>query len=191
MKCLVCLLEGPSERELLKNLLPRLLGDKVEVHYIVFEGKQDLEKQLERRIKYWQKPKSHFLVIRDQDSGNCLLIKKNLQAKIDQTGKQSTTTVRIACHELESFYLGDLVAVEKGLSLSGLAKKQEKSKYRAPDNLGNPAEELLKLTKNNYQKISGSRAIGPHLKIDGTNRSHSFNVLLAGIKKTMGQISVS
>ena len=154
MKCLVCLLEGPSERELLKNLLPRFLSDEIEVHYIVFEGKQDLEKQLERRIKYWQRPQSHFLVMRDQDSGDCLLIKTNLQAKVSRTGKQSTTIVRIACHELESFYLGDLAAVEMGLSVSGLASKQEKSKYRTPDNLGNPAEELSKLTKNRYQKVS-------------------------------------
>ena len=181
MKCLVCLLEGPSERELLKNLLPRFLSDEIEVHYIVFEGKQDLEKQLERRIKFWQRPQSHFLVMRDQDSDDCRLIKTSLQAKVNRTGKQSTSIVRIACHELESFYLGDLAAVEMGLSVSGLANKQEKSKYRTPDNLGNPVEELSKLTKNRYQKISGSRAIGPHLKIDGTNRSHSFNVLLAGI----------
>lgn len=186
MKCLVCLLEGSSEREMLKNLLPRLINDEIEVHYIVFEGKQDLEKQLERKIKYWQKPQSHFLVMRDQDAGNCLSIKTNLQAKVNRTGKQLAAIVRIACHELESFYLGDLAAVEIGLSVFGLAKKQEKSKYRTPDGLGNPSEELHRLTRNKYQKISGSRAIGPHLKIDGTNRSHSFNVLLAGIRKTMG-----
>ena len=137
-------------------------------------------------MKFWQRPYSHFLVMRDQDAGDCVSIKTNLQVQINRTKKQSTSIVRIACHELESFYLGDLAAVETGLLLSGLALKQEKSKYRTPDNLGNPSEELRKITNKNYQKVSGSRAIGPHLKIDGTNRSHSFNVLLDGIRKTMG-----
>ncbi len=43
--------------------------------------------------------------------------------------------------------------------------------------------ELEKLTARKYQKISGSRAIAPHLKIDGSNKSKSFNELLKGIKK--------
>ena len=187
MRSLVCLLEGPSEKEMLEHLILRLLEDEFEVYYIVFEGKQDLEKRLEQKIKFWQKPHSSFLIMRDQDAGDCLSIKANLQTIIKRTGKQSVSFVRIACHELESFYLGDLAAVELGLSISGLAGKQGNRKYRTPDRLGNPAEELCKLTGNRYQKVSGSRTIGPHLKIDGTNKSHSFNVLLAGIRKTMGQ----
>ena len=35
-----------------------------------------------------------------------------------------------------------------------------------PDNLANAAEELAKLTGHRYQKVGGSRAIGPHLDID-------------------------
>ncbi|WP_141698876.1 hypothetical protein [Candidatus Marithrix sp. Canyon 246] len=58
-----------------------------------------------------------------------------------------------------------------------------KQDFREPDKLSNPSEELYKLTKKKYQKVAGSRAIAPHLKIDGTNKSHSFNILLQGIKK--------
>jgi len=41
---------------------------------------------------------------------------------------------------------------------------------------------LEKLTGNAYQKVSGSRAIGPHLDLDA-NTSRSFNVLVAGIRR--------
>ena len=90
--------------------------------------------------------------------------------------------VRIACHELESWYLADLVAVDRGLELNGLAAKQNKRKYRVPDDLANAAEELAKMTGQSYQKVGGSRAIGPHLEIANT-RSHSFAVFVAGLKR--------
>lgn len=183
MKYLVCLLEEPSAREMLKEILPRILPDEIDVKYIVFEGKQDLEKQLERRLKNWQQPDSIFLIMRDQDSGDCVAIKQNLLKKVTASGKKDTTVIRVACHELESFYLGDLAAVEAGLGISGLKAKQNKKKYRVPDALSNAAEELFKLSGKRYQKIAGSRAIAPYLKTDGSNLSHSFNVLLDGIKK--------
>ncbi len=186
MKCLLCLLEEPSAREMLKGVLPRILPNDVYVQYIVFEGKQDLEKQVQRRLRFWQHPESLFLVMRDQDSGDCMSIKQNLLGKIKETGRQATTIVRIACHELESFYLGDLKAVEEGLGIHGLAKNQAKRKYTTVDSLANAAEELIKLTRKQYQKVAGSRAIAPYLKIDGSNHSHSFNVLLDGIRKLTG-----
>ena len=183
MRYLVCLLEEPSAREMLKGVLPRILPDDVSVQYVVFEGKQDLEKQVHRRLRLWKYPNSLFLVMRDQDSGDCKVIKDNLLNKIVESGRQDCTIVRIACHELESFYLGDLSSVEKGLAIRGLGKNQTKRKYTTTDALANAAEELIKITRKRYQKVSGSRAIGPHLKIDGSSCSHSFNVLLDGVLK--------
>jgi hypothetical protein len=117
--------------------------------------------------------------MRDQDSGDCRAIKQKLLEKC-RAANIPDTIVRIACHELESFYLGDLRAVETGLGLNGLSKLQEKRKYRAPDKLPNPAQELISLTKRFYQKVSGSRAIGPHLDLK-CNFSLSFNVLVRTI----------
>jgi hypothetical protein len=91
--------------------------------------------------------------------------------------------VRIACHELENFFLGDLAAVEKGLKLKRLSEKQNNRRYREPDRLANAPDELRRLTRNEYSKISGSRRIAPFLRIDGSNRSTSFNNLVRGIKK--------
>lgn len=183
---LVCLLEEKSAEEMLKVILPKVLPEDVHVRTFAFEGKQDLEKKLKRRIQHWQEPDSFFLVMRDQDSGNCLDVKKRLKTIIAETGKAEQTLVRIACHELESFYLGDLRAVESGLAINNLSRRQQENKFRTPDTLANAAEELIKLTGKKYQKISGSRSIAPFMTLDNSNRSTSFNTLVRGIKTLLG-----
>ena len=125
MSTLVCLLEERSAEMMLRGILPHLIPEDCEAVYIPFEGKQDLEKQLVRRIRLWRKPDSWFLVLRDQDAGDCIAVKQNLQELVRKTGKEDRTLIRIACHALESFYLGDLRAVEEGLGLSGLTHRQE------------------------------------------------------------------
>lgn len=184
MMTLVFFLEEPSAKEMLKGILPLILPDHVVPRFVVFEGKQDLEKQLVRKLRLWRTPNSRFIVLRDQDSGDCRLIKRNLSDKCSEA-KKPDTIVRIACHELESFYLGDLRAVDKGLQIGSLSKLQNKRKYREPDNLANPAQELMDLTKKRYQKMSGSRAISKHLNLEN-NLSHSFNVLVKAIRSISG-----
>ncbi len=179
MTCFVCFLEERSAEEMLNILLPKLFPENVEFKFVSFEGKQDLEKQIEKKLRGWNRPNSVFLIMRDQDLGDCLSIKENLLSKIPND-KRNQTIVRIACRELESFYLGDLKAVEQGLSLKNIAKKQKKSKFRSPDTL-NASEEIKILTKGEYQKIAGSRAIAPYLDLEN-NHSHSFGILLCGIR---------
>lgn len=176
---LVFLLEEPSAEAMLKGLLPRILPDTVERIYTVFEGKQDMEKRLGRILRGWQKTNCVFVVMRDQDSAQCQIVKSKLLEMCRAANRQNIL-VRIACRELESFYLGDLDAVEKGMGVRGLAKKQDSKKYRMPDRLQSPSKELEILTKGKYQKVSGSRTLGPLLKLEG-NRSRSFNALLSGI----------
>lgn len=186
MSTLVFLLEEPSAKAMLEGVLPRLLPREIKVQFIVFEGKQDLHRQLVKRMRGWQKPLTRFIVLRDQDSGDCRAIRSELRALCDQAGRPDAL-VRIACRELESFYLGDLRAVEAGLSLPGLSGQQGKRKFRTPDTLANAAEELKKLTAGRYQKLAGSRVIGPHLDLRGNNRSHSFNTLLAGLRRLVDE----
>ncbi|MCC5847660.1 MAG: DUF4276 family protein [Verrucomicrobia bacterium] len=183
MRTLVCCLEEPSAWELLQVVLPKLLPEDVFLQPMVFEGKQDLEKRLHHRIRHWQKPHSLFLVMRDQDAEECEIVKQRLVEKIEKTDKQPATIIRIACRELEAFYLGDLKAVEQGLKVKGLSRKQQSKKYRQPDSTQSPKQELRQLTNNRYQPISGSRAISPHLDLTGVNRSHSFGVLIEGIRR--------
>ena len=71
------------------------------------------------------------------------------------------------------------------MGVKNLAKLQQKAKYRDPDQLQNPAKILKKLVPN-YQKVSGSRSIGPHLNIQ-QNTSKSFQALIAGIQRLLSE----
>lgn len=188
MSTLVFLLEEESAKNMLIPVVKRLVPEEIPVQYITFNGKQDLERQLVKKIRFWCDPGSRFIILRDKDSGDCGVIKQRLLALAQESDKADVCLVRIACHELESFFLGDLAAVAQGLRMPAVAAMQDKQKFRAPDALANAAEELKKLTKGKYSKLAGSRAIGPHLKLDGSNRSHSFGVLLEAIRRQADQI---
>lgn len=178
---LVFLLEEKSAKEMLKGLLPRLLLPDIDVRYVVFEGKQDLKRQMKRRLRGWQTPDTVFIVMCDQDSSNCLDLKAELVEKCPEA-QRGDLIVRIVCRELESWYFGDLAAVEDALDMTDLVKKyQNKRKYRNPDGIGSPANELQKITNNAYQKISGSRKIGAKLS-PAANTSKSFQVFIDSIQ---------
>lgn len=186
-KHIVFFLEERSAKALLDTLLPRLLPpDAFSFHCIPFDGKSALQRRMPRKLCAWQKQDT-FVVLHDQDSGNCNTLKTKLTGLCAEAGKPDTL-VRIACRELESWYLADLCAVEKGLEVKGLARHQDSSKYRDPDRQPNPAKTLQQLTSNKYQKVAGSRAIGPHLDLNNT-RSASFRNFITGVRRIAGLLS--
>jgi len=188
MKELIFLLEERSAKAMLDSLLPRILNDEIHYRCIPFEGKQDLEKQLVRKIRGYQNDQARFIVMRDQDNHpDCSAIKRRLLQSCIEAGKADKCLVRIACMELETFYLADLEAVEKALQLTGLQKHQQNKKYRAPDKLGNAANELKTLTGNRYEKIAGSRAIGQYLCLKN-ERSLSFRNLIGAIRRMENEL---
>ncbi|MEM9213011.1 MAG: DUF4276 family protein [Cyanobacteria bacterium P01_F01_bin.150] len=178
---LVFFVEGRSEKVMLEAFLPTILPPHISPRCVPFEGKNDLLRRLPTKLRAWQNPQSKFIILRDQDSGDCLKIKEKI-LNICRNENKNDAVVRIACRELESWSLGDLVAVEEGLQISGLVRHQNKKKFRNPDTLDNAAQELGKLTNQKYQKVSGSRAIGPHLNVK-RNRSHSFRVFVEGVMR--------
>lgn len=182
MAKVVVFVEETSAKVLLESLLPRLLPEGVPFRVVPFEGKSDLEAQLSKRIKGWREPDTRFVVLRDQDSGNCHEVKSRLRT-LCLAGGRSDALIRIACHELESWYLGDLVAVERGLEIRGLSRHSEVAKFRDPDRLNNAAQELRSLTKGEYQKVGGSRRIADHLDLSGANRSTSFRAFCDGVRR--------
>ena len=184
MTNLVFLLEELSAKEMLKGLLPRFLPENIHPDYIVFQGKRDLESKLYHRLSGWNKPNSTFIVLLDQDNEDCKAIKNRLTKLCENLKESKKIIFRIACHELESWYFGDLETVGEVLGYSQIAKYKNKAKYRIPDKISEPYEELIKMTKGRYQKISGSRGIGVKLSIDN-NASHSFQVFIKSIKNMM------
>ena len=181
MSSLVFFLEEQSAQAMLEGILPRLLPADMALRYIIFQGKQDLGKRLVHKMRNWQEPNTQFVIIRDQDSHDCRHVKQELLVLAQEAGQQSPL-IRIACHELETFFLGDLQAIELGLGYKNLAKLQKTQLYRNPDRLNNAYQELKKLAPS-YQKIGGSRAIAPHLRLDDSNTSESFQHLISGISR--------
>lgn len=121
------------------------------------------------------------MVMRDQDSGNCVTVKERIAGYCKKAGKNGVL-IRIACHELETFYLGDLGAVERALEIKGLQSHSATRKFRTPDRIAKPSIELQRLTGGKYQKVSGSRAIGVELDL-AENRSESFLALISGLRR--------
>ncbi|MBW2298116.1 MAG: hypothetical protein JRF32_10985 [Deltaproteobacteria bacterium] len=87
MKTIVFCLEEPSAKEMLKGVLPRILPDDVSTKYIIFQGKQDLEKRLVKRLRGWCTPDTKFVVMRDQDMADCHDVKARLVHLCEQAGK--------------------------------------------------------------------------------------------------------
>ena len=188
MRELVFLLEEASAKAMLESLLPRLLDPSIRVRTIVFDGKQDLEKQLAHRLRGYLNPHARFLVLRDQDSApDCAAVKRGLTERCQAAGKQAVSLVRITCRELETIYLADLLAVEAALGAQGMARRQQSAKFRQPDRLESPSAELRTLTRGRYQKVGGSRKIGRHLDL-GNERSPSFKNLIAGIRRLQTEL---
>jgi hypothetical protein len=182
MTKLVFMLEEPSMRQALLGFLPRLLPDEVLFQIIPHEGKSDLERSLPTKLKAWREPGVRFVVIRDNDGGDCVALKHRLAAICAESGRPDSL-VRIACQELEAWFLGDLAAVARAMDQPALARKQNTKKYRDPDRLGNAPQEMDRLWPG-YRKTDGARRIGRELSTDG-NRSKSFQVFVAGLKKLL------
>jgi len=180
---LVFMLEEPSMKAFLESLLPRLLPGSATFTLIAHEGKGDLEASLPRKLRAWRRPDAKFLVVRDQDAADCRAVKARL-AGIAAAAGQDGTVVRIACRELEAWILGDLEAVARAFDRPQIAHLASKQKYRNPDRLGSPSDELRKLL-GSYSKVAGARAAGSHVDVS-RNCSRSFQVFVAAVQRLAG-----
>jgi hypothetical protein len=185
---LVFLLEEPSAKDLLIGLLPKLLPERVQVHYLVFEGKQDLEGQIVRKLRGWRMPDSAFVVLRDQDAAECRMVRARL-AKLVEESRRTPSLVRVACRELESWIVGDWHAVAEAFERPNLAGLALKEPYREPDALVRPVE-LLRKHIPDYQKRDGARRVGGLLD-PRRNQSKSFRAFCAGLGTLVGSASLS
>ncbi len=110
-----------------------------------FQGKTDLEKNIAPKMKSWNYGTPHFVILRDQDGSDCKTLKAALRRKAKLGGRPFT--VRVVCNELESWFLGELDAVEAAYPKSKASKHIQAAKFRDPDALGNANQELEKLVR--------------------------------------------
>jgi Domain of unknown function (DUF4276) len=181
----VFLLEEPSARHLLEGLLPKLVPADVTVHYLIFEGKQDLEKNIARKMRGWQAPRSMFVVLRDQDAADCRVVKAGLADRVKESGRSTNALVRVACRELEAWLLGDWQAVADAFDRPALANQSRKEEHRNPDKLSNPVG-VLRQHIPGYQKGEGARRIGK-LLVPERNQSPSFRTFCSGLARLIAQ----
>ncbi|WP_203143109.1 DUF4276 family protein [Marinobacter mangrovi] len=178
MKHLVFLLEEPSAKNVLDHVLPQCLPDTVTYQCIPHEGKQDLEKSIPRKLRGWRQPGTYFVVIRDKDQSDFETVINRL-SNLCHSGGRPETLIRIAIHELESWFIGDLDAVAAAFGEPKITKLKRTAKYRDPDSLANAADELKQIISK-YQKLKGSREIAAHMNVD-RNTSPSFRDLIMGL----------
>jgi hypothetical protein len=96
--------------------------------------------------------------------------------------------IRIVCKELESWFLGDLSAIEKAFPRFKKESCIEKAKMRDVDKIkGKPSDFLLRIIpdfkdRKKLPKLEFSKKVAPFLDISN-NSSHSFNHTINAIKQ--------
>lgn len=185
---IIFMLEEPSMAALLEGLLPRVFpGLVVKQHFLCVphEGKTDLEKSLRIKLRAWHEPGVRFVVLRDNDSGDCRRLKSRLSALCAEADR-ADTLVRIVCQELEAWYIGDLQALANAFDHPEVQAPAYVKKFANPDAIPKPSQEVQRLVPE-FQKVSGAREMSQNLRPEH-NRSASFNIFIAGLKPIIKQI---
>ena len=177
MDRLIFLLEERSMQVLLEGLLPRLFPE-MPFLCVPHQGKADLDRSISKTLRNWREPGARFVIVRDSDGGDCYALKERIR-QLCRDGRRDDALVRIVCQELEAWYIGDPDAMVEAFEDERLRRIRNRPRYRNPDAISKPSEEIRKLAPG-FQKIDGARRIAQYLTRD-RNRSHSFAVFLAGV----------
>jgi hypothetical protein len=180
---IVLLTEEPSMRILLRSLITRswpASNEGVDWQIIAHQGKADLERKIAPKMSSWNFRDPHFIILRDNDGGDCLKLKARLSALAAKSGKPHQ--VRIVCQELESWLIGDLSAVKAAYPKAPV--RDAAAKFRDPDKLGNVSDELSILT-GELAKVERAALVSAHLE-PSRNRSRSFQVLFKTLQQHLG-----
>ncbi len=180
------LVEEPSMKEFLTILLPKVIDKpwKLNENYFIrsFEGKNDLQKNIPSKVKVlsnWTREAVGIVIMQDQDSSNCKVLKNKLLDICNQNGN-CPKLVRIVCRELESWYIGDFEAVNKAYPRFKYQSFIKTAKYRIPD-ICNASNEIKKIIPE-FQKVGGAKKIAPFINIEN-NKSESFRQTISGLKR--------
>ena len=196
------LVEEPSMEVFLRALLPRLLPPDRSFDIRVFQGKPDLLRKLENRLRGYAKwlPDDHRIVVMvDRDDDDCRALKAQLEEAANRAGlltrSQATDLPwqlvnRIVIEELEAWYFGDWQAVRAAYPRVS-ANIPNKSAYRDPDAIAGGTWEAFEriLRKHRYfrtglRKMEAARAIAEHIEPE-RNSSRSFDVFAHAIAEAI------
>lgn len=202
------LVEELSAKVALDLLLPRTIP--VEATFVVhaFEGRVRLLSRLEQRLRgysyYGQN--TRILVLVDRDDDDCRVLKAHLEQTARSVGLPTLCTAtgqgriqvcnRIACEELEAWFLGDPKAVCAAYP-KVKASYASQSKYRDPDAITGGTWEAMAHLLNQaghyrdrarFPKVEVARMVTPHLDLN-RNNSSSFRVFIDGVRRLTQDLS--
>ncbi len=184
------LVEEQSMEAFLRGLLPRLLPEGCTFEIRVFQGKRDLVRRLESRLRgyrNWLPDEYRLMVMVDCDRDDCRTLKARLEDAAAGSGLRTRSRAgggrwqvvnRIVIEELEAWYFGDWEAVRDAFPRVS-STIPNKPRYGKPDAIPDTWEGFEYILKQHgyfrtgLRKIEAARAIAP--KIDpARNRSPSF-----------------
>ncbi len=191
-------LEEPSAEAFLQGFLHKLLPAETTWNPIVFQGKSDLLKNLERRLKgyrNWMPQDWKIVVLIDEDRTDCLRLKRQMEnaataagfiTKTKSNGGYFMVLNRIAVEELEAWFFGDTAAL--ATAYPGVSQNLgAKAAYRNPDAIGGGTWEALErvLQRAGYysgglSKIEVAREMAQHMDA-ARNTSTSFKCFAKGL----------
>ena len=166
-------------KTLLDILLPRFFPDLLFL-CVPHDGKNDLERSIPRKLRGWREPGVRFVVFRDNDRGDCKALKEHLR-ELCSIREEGHCLIRIACQELEAWYLGEPDALAEAFGREWLREIGARARFRLPDAVAYPSKALAKLVPE-YQKISGARLLANHLTRE-RNCSPSFQAMMNGVER--------
>ena len=175
----IFLLEEQSMKELLDRMLPRIFPS-LRFLCIPHEGKADLDSHIRSKLSSWRVPGDSFIIVRNNDGGDCIALKQRLRDQCQQTGHDDTT-IRIVCQELEAWYLGQPDAMAKAFGDEKLRDIGKMPRFRNPDTRNKPSQDV-EILCNGFQKINSARRIADYLTRED-NQSHSFKVFLDSVEQ--------
>lgn len=179
------LLEEQSMKIVLKNLLGKIIADQ-DYLLISHNGMMDLQRAIPKIVPTLSKKfNARIVIVHDQDNHDCIQLKNKLLLLTQNA--YCPILIRIACKELESWFLGDMKAIEKAFPKFKSDKYINKQKFRHIDSIHKPSMIIKDLIPelNNYEIIPKRKlaeSISVHMNIN-QNNSVSFNHFVNGIKK--------
>ncbi|MDM8567150.1 DUF4276 family protein [Candidatus Halobeggiatoa sp. HSG11] len=181
------LVEDYSTRKFLEGILPRLEFENFEIKH--HRGKEDLTSYLPKIVPSLSKRAKQIIIILDQDKQDCVKLKNALNDKMVHCACEYK--IRIACYELEAWFLGDMAAISKCSLRFKASYFKGKEKYRDIDKIEKPSSVIEKIVPNwkkDYtSKPKFAKTIAPFMSLEQrgskqANRSHSFHVLLETLR---------
>jgi hypothetical protein len=172
------LVEEPSMEAFLLGLLPRMLNGQATFRIHAHQGKSDLIRKLDGRLRgcaKWLPVSTRIVVLVDRDDDDCIALKKRMEqaAKAAKLLTRSTSgrapwrvVNRLAIEELEAWFFGEWTGVRTAYPKASKAIPRQ-APYRQSDAVaGGTWEALERVLRNGgyfpggLRKMEAASAIG-------------------------------